>query len=288
MKKTLLLLALFSMLFAQAYAADAPDVALVKQGNQFYKQGDLDRAIECFKKASRVNPENFFAWMNCGYAYAAKGDNKTALTYLEKAYSLQPEAELKSGIDRLKRLDKKEYFKSDSPLKFNKKIGLNISGLSGGAASYDLKTGLNAGLEVIYGFGELLSVQGGLAYSQKGGKVKGADYYVNLEYVEIPAMVKLSFCPIQELMTGAYFGGSAGVRISGFHKINGVNIYGFGADYELFDVALLGGIDATYPVLGLFWINADLRFSQGMLDVLKSDAAKITNPVFTASFGIIF
>jgi tetratricopeptide (TPR) repeat protein len=288
MKKFTIAFMLLALFFAQAAAEDAADVALVKQGNVLYKEGRLDEALVYYKKAISTNPLNFFAQMNSGYVYAAKGDNKTALIYLEKAYSLQPEEQLKQGIEKLKRFEKKEFFKTDNPLKFSKKIGFNISTLAGSGASYDLKTGLNTGFEAVYGFGELLSAQAGLFYTQKGGKIKGAiDSFVFLDYIEIPASVKISFTPISELMTGVYFGGSVAVKTAAKNKTAGIETEQSSV-YELFDYALLGGIEATYPVFGIFWISADLRFSQGMSDIRKDPLIKNQNPVFTAYFGLIF
>jgi hypothetical protein len=288
MKKILFFIILISTVFAQAYAEDAPDVVLVKQGNALYQQGRLDEAIIYYRKAISMNTSNSYAYMNCGYAYAAKGDNKSALPYLEKAYSLQPEAELKQGIDRLKGLEKNGLFKSDNPLKFSKKIGFNISTIVNSAAPYDLKTGLNTGLEAIYGFGELLSVQAGLFYTQEGGKTKDViDQYIFLDYIELPAAVKISITPIKELMTGIYFGGFAGVKTAAKMKTSGIETE-LSSSYELFDFGLLGGIEATYPVFGLFWITADLRLSGGLNDIFKSPLAKEANTVFTAYFGLIF
>lgn len=288
MKKTLLLCILLAMAYTSAFAEDASDVALVKQGNALYKAGKLDTAIMYFKKAITVNPSNPFAYMNCGYAYSAKGENKTALTYLEKAYELQPEDQLKQGIEKLKLLEKYGLFKTENPLKFSKKIGFNISGLSDNSASYDLKTGLNTGLEAIYGFGELLSFQAGLFYTQKGGKNKALlDSYLFLDYIELPAAVKISFTPIKELLTGIYFGGSASVKIASKLKTAGIETDQSSA-YELFDYGLFGGIEATYPVFGIFWISADLRFSQGLSDISKNTSIKVSNSLFTAYFGIIF
>jgi len=288
MKKLFIAAALILAIYAQAAAQDMPDVALVKHGNALYQQGRLDEAIVCYRRAISANPSNFYAYMNCGYSYAAKGDNKLAMPYLKKAYSLQPEPELKQALDRLENLDKNGLFKSSNPFKLSKKIGLNISTLNNAAVSFDLKTGLNTGIEAIYGFGELLSVQAGLFYTQKGAKIKNVSgQYINLDYIELPAAVKVSITPLKELMTGVYFGGSAAVRTAAKLKSGSTETEASGA-YELFDYGLLGGIEATYPVLGLFWISADFRFSQGLADIYKNPSLSLSNPVFTAYFGLVF
>lgn len=288
MKKIILLVILLAAIFQQARAADAPDVALVKQGNVFYGEGRLDEALVLYKKALALNPNNFFAYMNCGYVFAAKGDNKTALVYLEKAYSIQPEEQLKQGMDRLRRLEEKEFFRTDNPLKFSKKIGFNVSTLVSEPGSYDLKTGINTGLEAIYGFGGIFSAQAGLFYTQKGGKVKGVtDSYLFFDYIELPAAVKISFTPIKELMTGIYFGGFTAVKTAVKNKVSGIE-YERSGYYELFDFGLFGGVEATYPLFGIMWISLDFRFSQGMADISKDPLTNVTNPVFTTFFGIIF
>lgn len=283
-KKTLLIIFCAASFSASSFAADS--ASLVLKGNEFYKSGRLDESIICYRNAIKADPRNFFAWMNCGYAYAAKGDNKTAIYYLEKAYSIQPEAELKKGIDMLKRIEKKDFFKTDSLFKFSRKIGMNISDIEHSYIFYDPKPGINGGLEVILGFGNLVSGQLGVFFTQKGA-AESENSWIILDYLEFPAAVKLSFTPIKEILAGIYAGGSMAIKTAAKYKIDDTEYERTGT-YNLLDFGLLGGIELTYPVLNIFFITADFRYTLGMSDIYANSIFEATNSVFTLYFGFIF
>ena len=47
--------------------------------------GDIDKAIEYFKKALAIDPKNYEALNELGHAYALKGDYDNAIKTLELA-----------------------------------------------------------------------------------------------------------------------------------------------------------------------------------------------------------
>ena len=75
---TLACLFLFSAnLFAQK------DKELVKQGNEYYKKREYPSAIDAYRKAAEMNPENQAAMYNLGSALYKNGDSSKAITAYE-------------------------------------------------------------------------------------------------------------------------------------------------------------------------------------------------------------
>ncbi|OGW75837.1 MAG: hypothetical protein A2Z72_04200 [Omnitrophica bacterium RBG_13_46_9] len=59
-------------------------------GVELGKTGNIDRAIEMFNKAIKVDPKNADSYNNLGFAYAKKGENKRAEEYFKKAIEIDP------------------------------------------------------------------------------------------------------------------------------------------------------------------------------------------------------
>jgi len=64
--------------------------ALVESGNELAKIGLLDEAIEQFREALKIDPENYPAQLNIGYCYVQKQEYEKALPYYERAAMGQP------------------------------------------------------------------------------------------------------------------------------------------------------------------------------------------------------
>ncbi len=69
-----------------------PDVAIVhnNRGWEYYKRGDLDRAITEYQQAVAIEANYPEAWNNLGLAFGARGLNDQAISCLEKAIVLAP------------------------------------------------------------------------------------------------------------------------------------------------------------------------------------------------------
>ncbi len=59
-------------------------------GIAYHRVGRLDSAIREFQAATRLDPEYYQAWNNIGYMYFLKGDYRGALVYFEKAIEINP------------------------------------------------------------------------------------------------------------------------------------------------------------------------------------------------------
>ena len=260
----------------------------------------MTRLIASYQKALGINPNNYYAAMYCGLTYIKKNDNTNALAYLKKAYALNPTPQVKERIDSMggneqaqsrqnneDKEDNQQYYKVDSPVKFNKKFGINFSGLSESAQHkiYSSKTGFMGGLAFIYGYGELFSVQAELLYTQKGASVLNTKYSLEMDYVEIPALIKINFFPLKRVMTGIYAGPE--VDFKTLATENNTNVDRF---CNIIDYGAAFGADITYPI-AFIWLNADLRYTAGMTNIIANSTAGsdvIKNSAITFSVGLIF
>ena len=62
------------------------------QGVKAFNDQKLDSAIEKFTACSMIDPSQYKAFMNIGYAYSLKGENDKAISYLEKGLKLAPDS----------------------------------------------------------------------------------------------------------------------------------------------------------------------------------------------------
>ena len=63
-----------------------------ERGNAFIRSGDIDRAIESFSKALRLNPNYAGALIGRGVALCKKGDYENAMADLSEALYLDPKS----------------------------------------------------------------------------------------------------------------------------------------------------------------------------------------------------
>ena len=64
---------------------------LYNQGNEYRRQKDYDRAIECYTKVLKINQEDVEAYNNLGVAYAGKGAYELAIKSYKQALRIDPQ-----------------------------------------------------------------------------------------------------------------------------------------------------------------------------------------------------
>jgi len=73
------------------------DEKAIRKGNRCYKSGHYEQAIEYYRKALEIRPNNAKAQFNLGDAYFAKQLYDTAYNEFQKVVEMSPDAKLKSN-----------------------------------------------------------------------------------------------------------------------------------------------------------------------------------------------
>lgn len=170
---------------------------------------------------------------------------------------------------------------SDGP-RFGVKAGSNLSSISG--SDTKSKVGFYAGAFVNVPISDALSLQPEIVYSQQGTKAKGdyemATYTIknmqqNLDYINVPVMVRYNATPEFYLEAGPEFGLLVNAQAKGdingqTYKVNNkdsLRTFNFGA-----------GIGLGYKFTPNIGINA--RYVAGLTEIAKinlGDSSKNTN-----------
>lgn len=93
---------IFLIISMTGFAQSASDAhSLIKEGQELSRQKSYDAAIEKYKAALALEPQNASANYNMGFALYKLGKNKEAIPCLEKAAQTAESVPLKAGIYKL-------------------------------------------------------------------------------------------------------------------------------------------------------------------------------------------
>lgn len=69
----------------------SPDEKFTMQGDEMMKEGHFDSAINLYRQALQINPDNYDANLNLAKTYKYKNDDKSSIPYFEKSAALAPQ-----------------------------------------------------------------------------------------------------------------------------------------------------------------------------------------------------
>ncbi len=84
---------LWALSIAQTFGDEAPAITAqqyLEAGSKFYSSKDMSKAIESYKKALQIEPNNAIAHQSLGNAYYVSGQKAAALAEYQKALVLNP------------------------------------------------------------------------------------------------------------------------------------------------------------------------------------------------------
>ena len=173
---------------------------------------------------------------------------------------------------------------------FGLKAGLNVANFSGDDANEsEARLGFVGGLTARVPFTPMAALQVEALYSQKGEEylnTVGLTEETRINYLEIPAMVRLGIPASPFLDLGASVGGYVGVPLNGEVSVEGE----FENDLDLAtDYGFLIGVDAGS---GPFYVDA--RYTQGLTGAIEFDPGigeadlDKRNQVISLTFGYRF
>ena len=96
MNKFVKYLAIIVFLSSALTVSAQSDEKAIRKGNRYYNSGNYEQAIENYRKALEIRPNNAKAQFNMGDAYYAKQSYDTAYNEFQKVVEMSPDAKLKS------------------------------------------------------------------------------------------------------------------------------------------------------------------------------------------------
>lgn len=175
---------------------------------------------------------------------------------------------------------------SSAQTSFGLRAGLNVSDLTGDdLGNTEPRLGFTGGAFVNVPFTPQFSLQPEVSYSQKGVASEDGDAQLQVDYVEVPILVKYTV-PVTEtgLMFGAYAGPALGFKVS--EEVDG---FGGSADTDFFKSTDIGGAFGVTVGAGPFAVDG--RYTLGLSDATDEDESPydLRNGVFsiagTYTFG---
>jgi opacity protein-like surface antigen len=174
------------------------------------------------------------------------------------------------------------------------KAGVNFANVTfdaeGADISFDRRTGFVGGLFVIWPANTRAALQIEALYSQKGAKMEegGGSGEVELDYLEVPVLVRLSSDRSMPTSFNVFAGPSVGFRLRARAKseFDGESEdEDISDDIERLDFGLAVGAGLE---LGRFIVDG--RYTWGLVNINKEDAdeVKVKNRVFSVMAGIRF
>lgn len=163
------------------------------------------------------------------------------------------------------------------------KGGLNFANVntSSAGATYDSRTGFNAGAFLLLKFGKV-GIQPEVLFSQQGTKLKyyGNSIDQNFSYVNIPIIVKLYTIAGINIQVGPQFGFLTNSPTAQTIQSGG-NTITVDQAYKKSDVSAALGLGWDLP----FGLTVDARYNLGLTKVNDDAGADVKNQVWQLSVG---
>ncbi len=173
-------------------------------------------------------------------------------------------------------------------------VGVNVSNLQGDIENTTSKVGVVAGLFFNYSIKETFGVSGQLLYSQLGANYKfgSTSNQLRLNYLQVPLFATFYFgrglrpgTIRPKLFAGPYVGFLLAQRDK---DGNDLPVLGSGTPYKPIDFGLNLGGGLNFALKNQSWVNLDLKYGLGLVDISRADNSVIRNGVFSITAGISF
>lgn len=176
-------------------------------------------------------------------------------------------------------------------------IGVNVSTLRGDLTNTGTtyKAGLVAGGFFNYSIKETFGINGQLLYSQLGRTYKpaAATLKERLNYLQIPLHAVFFFgkgmspgTVRPKLFLGPYVGFLLAQRNDDGNELQLPG--NAGVPYKSFDAGLNLGGGLNFALKNQSWINLDVKYGLGLVDISRVDNVLIRNGAFSATLGVSF
>ncbi|MBR5174893.1 MAG: PorT family protein [Bacteroidales bacterium] len=179
----------------------------------------------------------------------------------------------------------------DSNLYGGIKFGITASHITDGASEPDasgIKSGITTGLAGGFMISPFATFESGLYYVEKGGSGRqdGDKVICNLNYLEIPLLLKINIFSGNRAVIQPYAGAYLGLGVGGQIKNYGTRVSGSSfndADFRRGDSGLAIGCGITWSVL-----HANIGYEYGLTDISDSGFGDRHNRALTLTVGLAF
>ncbi len=166
--------------------------------------------------------------------------------------------------------------------KFGVKAGANFTTFNN-ESTYEYKTGFTAGVFADLAFPVLpISIQPEILYSQYGTNIEDSDLKMNINYLQIPVLVKFGF-PTPVVKPNVYFGPYYGRKLNANVKNSPLSsVFNDMINASDFGVVVGAGVNITK-------LRLDLRYTAGLTEVYDSNLnVDAKNGAFALTVGVAF
>lgn len=169
-------------------------------------------------------------------------------------------------------------------------VGVSVANLRGDIANNDWKTGATIGGFYNYSTESGFGFSGQLLYTQLGAQINNKTNDIRLNYVQVPLLLTYFLGRRGEALRPKLFIGPNVNFLASAKDRNGNSLNGDSNNptYRPVDVGLTAGIGFNYRLQNKVWLNADVRYGAGLVDITRSDANQQYNQNIGVNLGVSF
>jgi hypothetical protein len=168
--------------------------------------------------------------------------------------------------------------------------GVSFANLHGNMEHTNVKPGLTIGGFYNYSSKTGFGFSGQLLFTQLGAKTFEKTNEINLNYIQAPLFFTFFFGRYGDRLRPKLFvGPSLNFLVSAKDK-DGNTLNGTSGNryFNVFDLGITGGAGFNYELSQKIWLNFDVRYGVGLLDVARPDNVNIKNRNLGINVGLSF
>jgi hypothetical protein len=172
---------------------------------------------------------------------------------------------------------------SESTVYYGARVGLNLGWISGDVDGYGSKAGMNIGgvLGLRVSDATPVFLESGLYFAMQGAK--DGKNEINLNYLEIPLLIKYGVQVTDDIALLPYLGPTFGLGIAGKKKPGSTGSFSSEGGFNRPDVGIKFGCGAEFNKL---YLETGLKF--GVTNILDDDNDAAHNGAWYINFGVNF
>lgn len=168
--------------------------------------------------------------------------------------------------------------------------GVSISNLRGDIGITKWKPGFTIGGFYNYSSNSGLGVSGQVLFTQLGADAEANDDYARLNYIQVPILLTYFLGKYGTKVRPKIFIGPHVNFLLNAQNKRGDNLNADVNDKEIrgIDAGLTAGLGLNFKLKNKIWLNADVRYGLGLVDIAQRENRKLHNQNFGVNLGVSF